>query len=336
MKRLVIHPPHFAKRLKDGINRGLRAATGFELMLVKSRRGGCSTHPYMAQLLREHSADDLLKLEYGIFNTKTGTFHLLHDAGLFSCLTASLWSISDLLRTGFAPQAVSFRGSCNAFKDRPDSDPFLDFFAPAVSAASTVTTTPKLHLDRLGRFDFHGDYRRIDHEVLQPLVHRFFKPTSQVEARAAEFRQRWLQPSASYVAVWIRGTDKSAEVTPLDSSIYIEAAQRMLDDGRADRVLIQTDQAQIYKLFKGYFGNVCDAIEDLSRTEGRTGIHQTNDMAGRRLGFGVDLLAAVQLIAELPLVVTHTGNIGSWLCLRRGHGRGMWQARPVGLLPLFD
>jgi hypothetical protein len=37
------------------------------------------------------------------------------------------------------------------------------------------------------------------------------------------------------------------------------------------------------------------------------------------------LIAVNHLLAQCDLVVNHTGNMALWLCLFRGHARGVWQ-----------
>jgi hypothetical protein len=274
-----------------------------------------------------------IKLPYGVYDPRSGTLHVVHDAGLFSCLSVTLWSLADLLCDGHVPRRVNLERTLHAFRD------------PAPGAApSTLFTTEvdPVGLDRLAalepsrlvRFDHHGDYRDLDFEVLTALRETYLPVSPVVLERAAELEREFLVAGVRYGAICIRGTDKATEVIPLDSALYVEAAWSLLDEGAVDRILIQTDQAQIARLFEREFAGRCDRFKVLPVTETLHGIHLSTTLDGRRLEFARDMLAAVMLIAEMPRVITHTGNVGAWTTLLRGSGDGVIQATPAGFVSL--
>lgn len=324
MSRARSRPVVVATRLVNGI---LRRAVEVEVRPVDIPR---RRHE---RFLPRSAWRSAVKLPYGVFDPRSGTLHVVHDAGLFSCLSVTLWSLADLLRDGHVPRRLNLDRTLRAFRDQAQDDIQAALFTTVVDPAG-LARLGEMDSSRLVRFDHHGDYRDLDFEVLTALRETYLPVSPAVLERAAELERDFLVAGARYGAVCIRGTDKATEVVPLDSALYVEAARSLLDEGIVDRILIQTDQAQIARLFEREFAGRCDRFTVLPVTETLQGIHLSTAVDGRRLEFARDMLAAVMLIAAMPRVITHTGNVGAWTTLFRGSGVGVIQATPTGFVSL--
>ncbi|MEQ8717520.1 MAG: hypothetical protein RIE08_07895 [Acidimicrobiales bacterium] len=274
-----------------------------------------------------------IKLEYGVYDEGSGTLHVVHDYGLFSCLSVTLWSLADLFRDGHVPRRLNLDRTLGAFRDPGRDTTGSVLFTTDVDPVG-LDRLKEMQPSRLVRFDHHGDYGQFDFEVLTALRETYLAVSPAVLERAAELEREFLVAGARYGAVCIRGTDKAREVIPLDSALYVEAARSLLDEGAVDRILIQTDQAQIARLFEREFAGRCDRFTVLPVTETLQGIHLSTAVDGRRLEFARDMVAAVMVIAGMPRVITHTGNVGAWTTLFRGSGEGVIQATPRGFVSL--
>lgn len=275
-----------------------------------------------------------IKLEYGVFDREREELLVLHDAGFFSCVSVTVWSICELLAAGHVPKAINFTGTLSLFKDGSVADVYPDFFEMDLSTAA-IDEMLQYEPSRFKRFDHHGDYNDLDHELLSLLIRTYLQLNPIVTERADLLRLRYLVPDRRYVGVCIRGTDKALEVPPTDSSFYVEAVDQLLERDQVDRVLIQTDQAQVCELFRSYFNDKCDVFENLPRTTGRVAIHhlpETRDGRGGELA--KNMLAAVSTISTMRHIVTHTGNIGAWIVLMRGSSTHVRQATPDGIVEL--
>ena len=332
MRQLNLPSSFYSRTLKQRINQSLGELLGLQVKTLKYEPPIKKDKYAIRDQFGKSKQKNLIELEYGIFDQDQGEFFLSHDAGLFSCLSVTLWSICDLLDAGYTPRKVNFRNSLTAYQDAPNmGDPYAQMFNISV-VKDGMSGSHTQHAPKYDRFDHHAPYRKLDFEALKPLVEHYFSPIQSILDRIQTFHSQYLVAGQRYVGVCIRGTDKGTEVPHTDSSFYIERAEALLDKGLVDRVFIQTDQAQIYDSFKHRFQGICDAVEDLPRTGGKVVIHNTAAVEGRRITFAQDMLAVVTMMSAMPYVITHTGNVGAWITLMRGNAHHVWQATAAGIV----
>lgn len=274
-----------------------------------------------------------ITLPYGVYDPDREELFVVQYAGLFSCLSVTLWCICDLLAAGHVPKAVNFTATLASYKDEPDVDVYPDLFETQLST-EVVEALSRLPAQRLEHFDHHGDYRALDLEVLALLVRTYLRANSTVTDRADRLRERWLVPDQRYVGVCVRGTDKARELPLTDTSLYVDVVGRLLADEAVDRVLIQTDQSQVCDLFRRCFDDRCDVLEEIPRTRGRVAMHNLAQTHGDRTESARDMMAAVSILSTMTEVVTYTGNIGTWIVLLRESTTGVHQATPEGIVTL--
>ena len=326
MRQLKLPYEWYSQSLRKIANKYLGQATGVQITTRKYYPINHEAKESIKNQFNKKKQKNLIELEYGVYDPENGEFFLTHDTGIFSCLSVTLWSICDLLDAGYQPRKINFLKSLSAYQDANEKiDPYSELFLESSSHNNLLRDQPYY------RFDHHAPYSTQNLHELSALIARYFNPSTQVDEKIRMFRSQYLAPNQRYVGVCIRGTDKSIEVPHTDSSLYIEKTASLLEQGLVDRVLIQTDQAQIYDIFRHRFNELCDAFEDLPRTDGMIVIHKTSAIEGQRIGFAKDLIAAINLISEMPYIITHTGNIGAWIALKRGNLSNFWQATPSGI-----
>jgi hypothetical protein len=317
---------------KRAIQHAIGRALGVQISLAKYHPRRPLAKPSVAEWLGIDAWRECLELQYALYDTLNRRVVVLHDAGLYSCLLAALWSLSDLLAAGHVARSVSFRWNMAAYKNASEDDPGPALFRPPANPVSLITLQERA-CGMVGRHDHHRPYADYDCELYRALIDTYFKPSAAVEDRIATFHRRYLVEGAPYVGIWFRGTDKAGEVVPTDSAHFVDLARRLLEESQAARVLIQTDQQQVYEVFKRVFGSRCDAFAAMPRTTGQRAIHLDKSRGVDRLDEARDLIAAAHLISRMEHVVTYTGNIGAWLAMSRGHCHSVWQARGGGLVP---
>ena len=319
------------KTPKQIINLTIGRLFGVEIELRKHFPTNNKASDVLKPLFSDIQWTNALKLEHGIYEPESGELFIFHDTGLFSCLSVTLWCLCDLISAGYVPKKVNFSGTLTAYKDAPGLDVYPELFETVLSE-SVRKEILQLSKGRSQRFNHHGNYKTLDCEWLSLLARTYLNINSSVNEHTQLLRTRNIVPGKRYVGVWYRGTDKSIEVMPTDSSFYIEATERLLEKRLVDRILIQTDQAQVCDLFKRYFGDICDFIDELPRTEGSTAFHRSDEINGQRADHATNMLAAVSIIASMPYVISYTGNIGAWIVLMRGSSQNVWQATPDGIV----
>jgi len=124
-----------------------------------------------------------------------------------------------------------------------------------------------------------------------------------------------------------RGTDKELEVRLAPIEAYIEVALRLRQLDPTLAVCVQTEQAEARN---AVLAAIPDAIflRDLPVTTGAVGIHRLpiqQQFGMRRIDLAIRLLAMTYLYSQFKFVVSHTGNIGLWLAIYRGHSAGFYQ-----------
>ena len=268
-----------------------------------------------------------IRLKYGYYDCGSETLYTIHDAGIGSCMMVTLHNLADLFNGGIRPAHVSFSKTMLAFKD---GDRHEDIYPRLFSASPRTFDLPSQpgREAKLPRPDGGKRYSEFPYALYGPLIKRYFQPSASVEETLCGWLEKYAIDLDKCATVCIRGTDKFLEVRPIDSSIYIRRVERVLEQGQIKRVLIQTDQEEIAQVFLKYFGGVCFCVEELPRTSGGMAMHLTPLIEGRRTQFARDILAIILLMSRSRYVITHTGNLGAWIALFRGHTDSMYQMIP--------
>ncbi len=257
------------------------------------------------------------------FDSNTGRLEIRHEAGFFSICTVTLQALTalhpreDEVSVCWSGQPIWREGSPH------QGNLFQEFFTP----------NPDIRITELKyspRFNYHGFYEDLSFSRLQPYVRKYFSPSPIVRRRIAEFKQKYAIDPARTIGFCYRGTDKFVEVSAINLGHYFKKLRKALQAHPDFRILIQTDQKLIRDRTRMEFRDKAFFIDELPVAESSTVVHQLTkeerDLSGFELG--VKLIAAIHIQAECAYVVTHTGNVGLWTYLFRGHARNCCQLRP--------
>jgi len=277
---------------------------------------------------------DLILGDRGFYDTRDATLVCCHDSGFFSICSVALRNIAEVLkRTGELPRRIDFSRTFRAFRNAEQARGAVDlypaFFSPDPAAAAAVR--------RLPRVRHHGLYRWIDYPAFAPVMRRYFQPS----AHARAIQDRWIarygiEPDRT-IAVLYRGTDKHTEVAVARPEAYVEQVRAILGRHPDFRILVQTDERAVRDVFVATFGSRCFFIEDMPVSDGGRVVHDLDDatLGIDRGEWGVMLVAVTELLSRMAHVVNHTGNMAVWVCLWRGHCRGVVQFAQSGRLVDF-
>jgi hypothetical protein len=280
-------------------------------------------------------SDDLRLGHQGSYNLRDGTLFCSFQSGFFSTCSVTLWHIAEVLkRTGEMPQRIdfsrAFRWFRNAQQTSNASDMYPLFFSPgAIDATRGLTWLPRVR--------YHGLYCWIDYRRFNLVMQRYFQPSE----KAREFQSKWIARYdinlAKTIAVIYRGTDKGTELALASPLAYVDQAKTILERHPDFRILIQTDELAVRDLFVEEFGSRCFFIEDMPVSRHGVVVHELDDASLQRDRgeFGVMLVAVAELLSRAAFVVNHTGNLALWVCLWRGHSRGVVQFDGTGGLVDF-
>jgi hypothetical protein len=242
-----------------------------------------------------------------------------HNSGLFSCLTTTIWTLSEAMHSGICCTRINNKFGMHEFKRNWNRDEWSYLFRqPGKTEAEELSLSPqRAH----GYFDQHGDYTRIVTQERSvawfgKLLSTYFHPSDEVRDRARFFIEKYAISPDHTIAVCYRGTDKHTEITPTPLSQYFDYVDQEIAKTQNSRVLIQTDQLQVRDLFLARYKQNCSFINELPATSGNTVLHYTN-LRGDPRDFAINLYAMTLALANTKQLITHTGNVGFFLSLHR-------------------
>jgi hypothetical protein len=198
---------------------------------------------------------------------------------------------------------------------------FNDYFQPKdFSNAERMQFVP--------RFNYHGVYEDLHFKKLNTFIHNYFKPSFLVERRIQQFLDKYHICADKTIGVCYRGTDKGYEVPSISPSRYLSEVQKLLKEHGDLRVLVQTDQKQVRDYLLSEIGPAAFYIEEMPVTCSSSAMHTVKEKTISNFELGINLLAAVKILARCEYLVSHTGNVSLWIFLYRGSARNCCQLRP--------
>ena len=229
-----------------------------------------------------------------------------------------------MLNLGIVPARLDFTyGFRSYWDDESPIDSYPRFFLDNHSASATL----QQRVSQKTKFrcpDHHGIYELLPYGSLNLIMQRYFQPSARVQSTAEKLLEKYAIDINQLVSICYRGTDKGTEVRLADPEEYIAAAKSIVKPGM--KVLIQTDQLQVREqMLKSIPGSFY--FEEMPVTSGTKVIHQlaTEDLGQSRMQFSDHLLAVSWILSQSQTLVTHSGNMALWICLFRGHNRGIIQ-----------
>lgn len=243
-----------------------------------------------------------------------------HEHGFFSVCSVTL---VELARAPGPVRAIDTSRTLGLYRETPDGCRWDRFFAPA--GPPLPAGDPGADLGGLP-WSVNDRVRARDLDVARPFVAAWFRPSDAVRRRADEFRERYALDPGRTVAVWARATDKVEEVRLPGVDRYARAVRRALARRDVDRVLVQTDQAQIRDALMEQFGDAAICLDELPVTPTAQGLH-FQALPGRETHV-FDLLAAVVLMSTCRRLVLHRGNGAYWAVRFRDSLEGVEQPSP--------
>jgi hypothetical protein len=260
----------------------------------------------------------------GAYDRSERTLFVHHSSGFFSNCCVTLWNLREIQLAGEPlPLRIDYSGSFEFFRNAEQqaqrTDLYPLFFRPAVERAVPAVRLPFV--------EHHGQYAFLDYRRINPVIQRYFKPSAHALDIQARLKLRYRIDPARTLAVVYRGTDKKVELLQATPEAYLRLARRLLMQNPGYRLWIQTDERAVRDLFCEAFGERCFYLREMPVSSDGRVVHEQDDQALSmpRSEFGVQLVAVTHLLAQCDLVINHTGNMALWLCLFRGHGRGVWQ-----------
>jgi hypothetical protein len=244
-----------------------------------------------------------------------GTLFVLHNAGLFSCFTTTIWGLVEATYHGHVVQHIDSSLGIQAFTNCPNQSIWSILFRPPPQSVKSKLNPLPI---KLAQFDQHGNYAHIVEkhlgvDWLRWYFSAYMIPSQWVGDRSRFFVDKYLIRPDVTATVYIRGTDKHTEVAPTDLSTYFVIVDNLFAGAEIQKVIIQTDQRQYRDAFVERYGLRCEYLRELPVTEGSVVLHDTVNIIDDRQSFAVDLYAMCLALSKAKFVITCTSNVGFFL-----------------------
>jgi hypothetical protein len=201
-----------------------------------------------------------------------------------------------------------------AFLGRAEPVTVSDFHTPMVALANWVPAWHRLHRVRLER-------------MYEDLITRYLIPTDEIHAKADAAAAAIGLGDGPVIAVHVRGSDKTQELTDLHSvhALYQQQIVRLIKEhGPSTRVLLLTDWAPAEAEYRARLGARLLLTPSVKTGEPR-GLHFQNLRPGRQLGEEVliDALLATRCAAFVGLAYSNVSAfIAYWRSVLLGQQVG--------------
>ena len=257
--------------------------------------------------------------DYGFVVGKT--FYLTHNAGLFSILSTVYQELLELQRP---VRRISSRFGADLYKKFPLQNIWPALFQEPKVAHSVERT------DAIKRMPPAVDWWNVDYSQLpisdvSASIRTHFESSKKIGKIKQYLLEKYGINPSEIIAVHYRGTDKSLETATISVERFVEEIDAAIKEFPKSRVLLQVDEMDVLNYFMSRYKSRAFYFQELppSRTNNGSHFEHRDDS----LGYGLNFLAAVEIIAGCRTVITHTGNGALWELIFRGSADHFTQLR---------
>jgi hypothetical protein len=240
-------------------------------------------------------------------------------SGLFSELSVRLHYIVHFLnRHRELPDRLCSKDQFLFFQDKPNSDVAQLLFLQR----NDVEVMVRAPIDYQHDKQFY-DYKTLPFRDLQQLLVKYFTAIPAVTQRAVALQQSCGLDFKNTIGVIYRGNDKITEIPLASYASFFDKASELRERHPAMRFLVQTDELEFRDEFCSRFpGSVYfQSLPPIPRCPQRT----IRPPPENRIGFAIEMLAAIRCLSQTAHLITGSGNVDMWTVLFRGNAENLHQ-----------
>jgi hypothetical protein len=245
-----------------------------------------------------------------------------HNYGFFSCCTIRLKKIIEFYNEHKKSPIVDSSAQWGKYKDK-EGDVTQCFFKTL--GIHNHHKSKKFSLVSCETEEQFSDYNFINYDDISFFIQKYFTPSDDVIKLKQRFLKKYNINVAKTVAVIYRGNDKCIETQIPSHDEVIEKLVMMKKQYPKHKILVQSDESE-------FNDKILSIIPDvLIFNEIKTIAHNDHMSApdivkqGEKTVRAQQFLAALLIISECDKIILNSGNVGMWVCLYRGHTKGVIQ-----------
>ena len=258
----------------------------------------------------------------------TKELHCWHKwHGFYSSCTEVIYMMIELFNRGYEVDKIDFTQSCWRYK----KNAFIDFYDlmflkndSEVDFVKTIELPPE-DTSSSNIFKYNFDPKFV--EYCGKIVQKYFNPSKEIEKRMEYITKKYNLTFDKLLAVYYRGTDKKLECTLADPDEYLSFAKNFLIDNPDHKILIQSDENGVIKLFKDTFKEKCICVEEScfsdelrhkvpKKFRKGDGIHFYLEYLAQEMSPEENIIwfdSTVRCMAKCDHILTYTGNVSSMM-----------------------
>lgn len=253
---------------------------------------------------------------------------LSHNWGFFSCCSIKLHDlIAYIKHNNCLPSTIDYSELFSRYNSTNNSIHHLFF-------DENLSDVDKINISAIHSLDFtiqsikidpqFSNYKNLQFNLLNPLIKKYFTPSDNI-FYIIEYLKNKYPFNNRICSVIYRGNDKSTETTISPYNVFIDKAKEVLQINPDIVFHVQTDETEFKESFLSEFAKnsfYCDEVSTISHS--MTSVIDTLPIEDR-INAASNLLSLVYIASQSNIIITHSGNVGLWTVLFRGHADNIYQ-----------
>jgi len=267
---------------------------------------------------------DLEKRYFALFDSVSSKITILNEGGLFGTCSLTLLKLNEVYPSARRISVSWEKQNCLRDPGEEKKNIFYDYFTRQENFNPT-------ELEKFETFNYNQIFfNKIEFEKVNLYIKNYFTPVKLVKTKMDELIKKYSIDFDNTLVIYYRGTDKWTEVPPLDISLFIKEAKKILKKEPMLKVLVQTDDYFAQEECKKEFGKKAIVLDDLPATKEKKAIHllTTKERGSLNKEFNLTFLAVVLLMSKCKYVINSLGNVSLWTVFFRGNVNNIVQLLP--------
>ena len=257
----------------------------------------------LSQLAKFNQKIIFKKHEFGF--VLNSTYYLVDNSGFFSIASKTC---TDLMKIKTPVDNINLRFGALLQKKYFLEDPGPRFFNTRTSDI------------RLEKKPYYGDgypvdwwslnYKNLPLPEFFLLIKQKFYVSEEVYLIREKLINKYNIEFDKVIAVHIRGTDKEKEISLNPVSVFIEEINKQVINFPNHKILLQTDDIKVQDYLNVYYKEKIFYFSEIEPSKSKIGSHNLSKKDP--ILFTQTYLAAVLILSESEILITHTGNGALW------------------------
>jgi len=255
-----------------------------------------------------------------------------HNCGFFSCCTIRLKQIINFYNEHKKLPIVDSSAQWGKYKDK-DGDVTQYFFKTHSKQNPRKSKPKKISLVSCQTEDQFSNYDFINHDKIEFMILKYFSLSHPVKKIKRHLLKKYDINVKKTLAVMYRGNDKCTETQIPTHEEIIDKLVLMKRHYPKHKIVIQSDESELYNKILIKFPDIIIFKEMKTISHN---IHTTvpdNVKKGEKTLQAQQFLAILSIISECDKIILNSGNVAMWVCLYRGHTKGILQyLQPIPII----